>query len=36
MTDKATNSTTPDIKTFQGLILALQNFWAQHGCVVLQ
>ncbi|OHY81413.1 glycine--tRNA ligase subunit alpha [Marinobacter sp. AC-23] len=35
-TDKATISTTPDIKTFQGLILALQNFWAQQGCVVLQ
>ena len=35
-TDKATNGTSPDIKTFQGLILALQNFWAQHGCVVLQ
>ena len=36
MTDKASKQTTPDIKTFQGLILALQNFWAQHGCVVLQ
>ncbi|TNE98056.1 MAG: glycine--tRNA ligase subunit alpha, partial [Gammaproteobacteria bacterium] len=36
MTDKATNNSAPDIKTFQGLILALQNFWAQHGCVVLQ
>ncbi|OZB11582.1 MAG: glycine--tRNA ligase subunit alpha, partial [Marinobacter sp. 34-60-7] len=36
MTDKATNTSAPDIKTFQGLILALQNFWAQHGCVVLQ
>ena len=36
MTDKATKQTTPDIGTFQGLILALQNFWAQHGCVVLQ
>ena len=36
MTDKATNTPAPDIKTFQGLILALQNFWAQHGCVVLQ
>lgn len=30
------NSTTPDVKTFQGLILALQNFWASKGCVVLQ
>ena len=36
VTDKATSANTPDIKTFQGLILALQNFWAQHGCVVLQ
>jgi glycyl-tRNA synthetase alpha chain len=36
VTDKATNTPAPDIKTFQGLILALQNFWAQHGCVVLQ
>jgi len=26
----------PDVKTFQGLILALQNFWASKGCVVLQ
>ena len=27
---------TPDIKTFQGLILALQQYWAEQGCVVLQ
>ena len=27
---------TPDITTFQGLILALQQFWADQGCVVLQ
>ena len=27
---------TPDITTFQGLILALQQFWAEQGCVVLQ
>ncbi len=26
----------PDIKTFQGLILALQQYWAEQGCVVLQ
>ena len=25
-----------DVKTFQGLILALQNYWADKGCVVLQ
>ena len=27
---------TADSKTFQGLILALQQFWADQGCVVLQ
>ena len=26
----------PDISTFQGLILALQQYWANQGCVVLQ
>jgi glycyl-tRNA synthetase alpha chain len=26
----------PDIKTFQGLILALQNYWAEQGCVIVQ
>jgi len=36
VTDKATNSPKPHIKTFQGLILELQTFWAKHGCVVLQ
>ena len=25
-----------DISTFQGLILALQQFWSRHGCVILQ
>ncbi|MGD8498643.1 MAG: glycine--tRNA ligase subunit alpha [Chromatiales bacterium] len=25
-----------DVGTFQGLILALQDFWAQRGCVILQ
>lgn len=25
-----------DLKTFQGLILALQQFWAEQGCVILQ
>jgi len=25
-----------DLNTFQGLILALQHFWAEQGCVVLQ
>jgi len=25
-----------DVRTFQGLILALQSFWARQGCVILQ
>jgi glycyl-tRNA synthetase alpha chain len=25
-----------DVTTFQGLILALQDYWAGHGCVILQ
>lgn len=25
-----------DVSTFQGLILSLQNYWADHGCVVMQ
>ena len=25
-----------DVSTFQGLILALQQFWAEQGCVVIQ
>ena len=25
-----------DISTFQGLILALQQYWADHGCAILQ
>ncbi|MGB4498781.1 MAG: glycine--tRNA ligase subunit alpha [Methylococcaceae bacterium] len=29
-------STTQKITTFQGLILALQTYWAQQGCVLLQ
>ncbi|MDE1463765.1 glycine--tRNA ligase subunit alpha [Spartinivicinus poritis] len=31
-----TTENTPDISTFQGLILALQDYWAKQGCVVLQ
>lgn len=32
-----TNSiTTIDTQTFQGMILALQNYWSQQGCVILQ
>ena len=30
------STSTPDVKTFQGLILALQNYWASKGCVILQ
>ncbi len=33
MTDIAA---THDVSTFQGLILALQNYWARQGCVLLQ
>jgi glycyl-tRNA synthetase alpha chain len=25
-----------DVSTFQGLILALQQYWAEHGCVIMQ
>jgi len=30
------NVPSPDVSTFQGLILALQNYWAAQGCVLLQ
>jgi len=26
----------PDVSTFQGLIFALQQFWADQGCIILQ
>lgn len=29
-------SASNDLSTFQGLILALQQFWAEKGCVILQ
>ncbi len=29
-------SSNPDTRTFQGLILALQDYWARQGCVLLQ
>lgn len=35
MTDSQT-AERPDIGTFQGLILALQSYWARQGCVILQ
>ena len=28
--------TSADVSTFQGLILALQQYWAEQGCVILQ
>ncbi len=31
-----TNHSQVDVSTFQGLILALQQFWANQGCVILQ
>lgn len=30
------NSKQRDLTTFQGLILALQDYWAEQGCVILQ
>jgi glycyl-tRNA synthetase alpha chain len=31
-----TSSSTPDVSTFQGLIFALEQYWAEQGCVILQ
>ena len=31
-----TKSKTPEITTFQDLILKLQDYWARQGCVLLQ
>jgi len=36
MVVSVTDQTTPDASTFQGLILALQTFWAEQGCVLVQ
>lgn len=33
---KFVSQTTPAVPTFQDLILALQKYWADQGCVVLQ
>ena len=30
------NSAPVDVSTFQGLILALQQYWAEQGCVIIQ
>jgi glycyl-tRNA synthetase alpha chain len=35
MTPSAAESLKPE-RSFQGLILALQSFWAEQGCVILQ
>lgn len=29
-------SDSPDLTTFQGLLFALQQYWAEQGCVILQ
>nr|MCU0937510.1 glycine--tRNA ligase subunit alpha [Gammaproteobacteria bacterium] len=33
-------STTPtapvDVRSFQGLVLGLQQYWGSHGCVLMQ
>lgn len=34
--DQSLNNHTVDVKTFQGLIAALQAYWGQQGCVILQ
>ncbi|MGM0701824.1 glycine--tRNA ligase subunit alpha [Halomonas faecis] len=36
LSSTSTPGSTPDATTFQGLILALQQYWAEQGCVVLQ
>ena len=33
---KFVSQNKPDVSTFQGLILALQSYWAEQGCVILQ
>ncbi|MDP3979019.1 MAG: glycine--tRNA ligase subunit alpha, partial [Pseudomonas sp.] len=30
------SQTTPAVRTFQDLILTLQQYWAEQGCVVMQ
>ncbi|BBB27974.1 glycyl-tRNA synthetase alpha chain [Neptunomonas japonica JAMM 1380] len=36
MVVSVTDNVTPDVSTFQGLILALQTYWAEQGCVIIQ
>lgn len=33
---ESTPASGPDVSTFQGLIFALQQYWAKQGCVILQ
>ncbi len=35
-TDAAANSPMDPTRSFQGLLLTLQRFWAEQGCVILQ
>jgi glycyl-tRNA synthetase alpha chain len=32
----STENQAPDVSTFQGLIFALEQYWAERGCVILQ
>jgi glycyl-tRNA synthetase alpha chain len=34
--NKPTTSSNPDVSTFQGLIFALEKYWADQGCVIVQ
>ncbi len=36
MVNYVSNPSTPDVSTFQGLIFALQQYWAKQGCVIVQ
>lgn len=36
LAEEAANAAGSDARTFQGLILALQTYWANQGCVILQ
>ncbi len=36
LAEATANRSRHDVQTFQGLILALQEYWAEQGCVVLQ
>ncbi len=31
-----TSNNSPDVSTFQGLIFALERYWADQGCIILQ